>query len=134
MQYSFGSGSLNQLTAHLTRCGLIFIDDNQTTSKIIQNKTEWQSQDCYSHHNKLNCAQTVRIRFSSHLHWNIRALKGGDFFWVFLLGLFFRGVEGGVGFLLVLGVFLVLFFLREIADNEFSPNFLYRYNTFFGSR
>lgn len=34
-----GMEALNHLTAHLTRCGLIFLDNNQTTDKIIQNKT-----------------------------------------------------------------------------------------------
>lgn len=35
-----GMEALNQLTAHLTRCGLIFIDNSQTTNKMIQNKTQ----------------------------------------------------------------------------------------------
>lgn len=60
-----GMETLNQLTAHLTRCGLIFIDNNETTKKIIQNKT-WSGNH-----------RTAILIITS---WNIMILKGREFF------------------------------------------------------
>lgn len=57
-----GTEALNLLTVHLTRCGLIFTESNQTPNEIIQNKAqEWQPQDCYSHHNEFDFEHTVRV-------------------------------------------------------------------------